>query len=176
MEISVKKLEEFIGEILDYSKNKRLVVQREAISLKDLCQEVSENLKFIDGYQHIKFDLDQLDNITINSDKARLKIIFNNLLSNAIKFRKKTDLSLIKIISFNRDNFVIIEVQDNGQGIRAELQSRIFEMFFRASENEKGSGLGLYIAKEAAEKINGTISVLSEYGTGSTFIIKLPIQ
>jgi signal transduction histidine kinase len=68
---------------------------------------------------------------------------------------------------------VKIVIQDNGEGIKGELQDRIFNMFFRASHSAKGSGLGLYIAKEAADKIRGTISVESEYGVGSKFILKI---
>jgi signal transduction histidine kinase len=70
---------------------------------------------------------------------------------------------------------LLIKIEDNGQGIRPEYQPRIFEMFFRASENEKGSGLGLYIAKEAAEKMGGTVTVDSEYGKGSIFTLEIPI-
>jgi signal transduction histidine kinase len=67
-----------------------------------------------------------------------------------------------------------IVVRDNGQGIRADLQTKIFDMFFRANEYSNGSGLGLYIAQEAAEKIGGRLYVESAYGKGSDFILELP--
>ncbi len=173
MEMSVKKLEEFISEILDYSRNKRMEIISEPILLKDLCQDVIENLKFTDGFQTIKIDLTELKETTLTTDKSRLRIIINNLLSNAIKFRRKEVESWIKIFASVQANQTIVAIQDNGQGIRTELQPRIFEMFFRGAENSKGSGLGLYIAREAAERINGKITVKSEYGKGSTFFIHL---
>ena len=64
-------------------------------------------------------------------------------------------------------------MQDNGEGIKEELQDYIFKMFFRAAQNSKGSGLGLYIAMEAAQKMGGTISVQSEYGKGGTFSLAI---
>ena len=68
----------------------------------------------------------------------------------------------------------MIYVEDNGEGIRPELSSKIFEMFFRASDKSKGSGLGLYIAKESAQKIGAKISMKSEYGKGSKFTVEVP--
>lgn len=65
-------------------------------------------------------------------------------------------------------------MEDNGEGIRPELLPNIFSMFFRANQNSSGSGLGLYIAKEAATKLGGNILVKSVFGEGSTFEIELP--
>jgi signal transduction histidine kinase len=176
IESSVKKLEAFISEILDYSRNKRLAVQLEKIKLKELCTEILENLKFMEEFQKVNIDLSPLEQQVVTADKSRLKIVLNNLLSNAIKFQKKVkeENSFIKISSVSVDHSVVIEIVDNGQGIRPELQPRIFEMFFRGTESEKGSGLGLYIAKEAVEKMNGDITVQSDYGKGTTFKLRLP--
>ena len=71
------------------------------------------------------------------------------------------------------DNFQLI-IEDNGEGIREEFQDKIFNMFYRASEKSKGSGLGLYIAKEMIDKLGGSIKVNSVYGEGTQFIIELP--
>ncbi len=67
-----------------------------------------------------------------------------------------------------------IKVEDNGQGIATEYHTKIFEMFFRANEESKGSGLGLYIVKEALMKLSGTIRLESTVGVGTTFTIVLP--
>ena len=69
-----------------------------------------------------------------------------------------------------------IEIQDNGIGVDKESQVKIFNMFYRVSHESVGSGLGLYIVKEAVSKLNGEIKVQSEIGTGTTFIIKIPNQ
>ena len=69
-----------------------------------------------------------------------------------------------------------IKVEDNGQGIAKEYHSRIFDMFYRANEMSKGSGLGLYIVKEALMKLSGSIQLDSTPGIGTTITIKLPQQ
>jgi len=71
---------------------------------------------------------------------------------------------------------VVLEVEDNGQGIAQEHQVKIFEMFFRATPNASGRGLGLYILKRSVDKLKGTIDIKSEIGLGSTFTVKLPLS
>jgi signal transduction histidine kinase len=78
-------------------------------------------------------------------------------------FIEETDFGNIKII-----------VADNGEGIPEQYQNKIFNMFFRGTESSKGSGLGLYILKNALDKLNGTINVESAYGKGSKFTVFLP--
>jgi signal transduction histidine kinase len=67
-----------------------------------------------------------------------------------------------------------IIVKDNGIGISKENQEKIFDMFYRVSENSVGSGLGLYIVKEIVEKLDGKIEVESEPGKGTAFSIHIP--
>jgi two-component system, sensor histidine kinase len=176
IEKSVLQLDSFINEILDYSRNKRMGISAEQVELKELCQEILNNLKYMDDFANIEVDLKELEESTIQQDKVRLKIILSNLISNAIRFQKRIPghKSIIKISSSRHSNNTLIHVEDNGEGIRPELNPKIFEMFFRASDKSKGSGLGLYIAKESAEKIGAKISLKSEYGKGSTFTIEIP--
>ncbi len=175
IEFSVVKLNTFIKEVLDYSHNKRLVLTLEQIRLKELCDEILENLKYMESYADLKVDFSGLEQTEIKNDKIRVKMILNNLLTNAMKYQKHTPghRPHIRISSRKKLNSIIIDVEDNGEGIRKEVQDKIFNMFFRGHEKSVGSGLGLYIAREAAEKINGKISMKSEYGKGSTFSLEL---
>ena len=175
IETSVVKLEMFIAEILDYSKNKRQEVIAEQVKLKELCHELLDNLKFMEDFHNISIDLSELRDQYIVQDKMRLKIILNNLLTNAVKFQKKIPghRPFIRISSRKTGERVLIRIEDNGEGIREELKGKIFDMFYRGTETAKGSGLGLYIAKEAAARIHGNISVESEYGRGSVFTVEL---
>ncbi len=175
---SVSKLDLFIKEILDYSRNNRLAIQQERINIKELCTEVIEGLRYMENFQKIKFELSGLDGKTILADRIRLKIILSNLLSNAIKFQKKFDnqIPFIQISCFESVESMKIIVQDNGEGIKPEIAPKIFDMFFRGHADSNGSGLGLYIAREAAEKLKGRINVSSEYGKGTTFIVEIPLN
>jgi signal transduction histidine kinase len=173
---SASKLDFFIKEILDYSRNKRLDIHREQIQLQVLCDEIVDDLKYMDRFQRMNFDFREIKSTTIYTDRLRLKMILNNLFSNAIKFQKRmaSEDPLLKISVRQEAGRQEIVVRDNGQGIRADLQTKIFDMFFRANEYSNGSGLGLYIAQEAAEKIGGRLYVESAYGKGSDFILELP--
>lgn len=176
IENSVLKLDSFINEILDYSRNKRMGIRAEQVELKTLCEEILENLKYMDDFSNIRVDLNGLTQSTIQQDKVRLKIILSNLISNAIRFQKKIPghQSVIKISSSRDLDITLIHVEDNGEGIRPELNQKIFEMFFRASDTSKGSGLGLYIARESAQKIGAKITLRSVYGKGATFTVVVP--
>jgi len=176
IETSVKKLDVFIGEILDYSRNKRSGINPEKVNLKEICDEILETVKYLDGFSDLSIEMPGLEQCIVSQDKTRLKIILSNLISNAIKFKKsKNEIAgWIKITAEKKEGILLIHVEDNGEGIKAELIKKIFDMFYRASEKAKGSGLGLYIALESAKKIGGTIRLKTEYGTGSCFTIEIP--
>ena len=175
IESSVRKLEVFIREVLEYSQNKRLDSVKEQFKLKDLCTEILDNLKYIEEYGNVEVDLNGLSEMEMTSDKTRLKIILNNLLTNAVKYQKRIPghRHVIKVSSLQKSNKVLIDIEDNGEGIHPDVQNKIFNMFFRGHHRSSGSGLGLYIAKEAAEKMGGNILVKSEYGKGATFTVEL---
>ncbi|MCU0420830.1 MAG: ATP-binding protein [Cyclobacteriaceae bacterium] len=176
VEQSVNKLDLFIREILDYSRNNRMAVSVEPIALKALCLEVIENLRYIDNFQRIAFACDTLEEHVITADKLRLKIILNNILSNAIKFQRPHEPHpWVRVTCRQKDGRIQVLITDNGEGMHEEVLQKLFTMFYRGSTRTTGSGLGLYIAKEAAEKMGGTIAVVSEYGKGSTFAVELPL-
>ncbi len=105
---------------------------------------------------------------------AMVKIVLGNLIENAIQFNVPKSPA-ISITVEQEGTQVFLRVADNGQGIDAELQDKIFDMYFRGSDRSKGNGLGLYIAKKAVEKLGGTITVSSTVYMGSTFTVTLPL-
>jgi PAS domain S-box-containing protein len=173
---NIKKLDGFIADILDYSRNARTEVLMEEVNLKELLNDVTQNLKFMGGNnRRVDIKIDVNDSAIIHSDKSRLNIILNNLVSNAIRYQNSqvpNPFVDIKVDTSDTETGIIIS--DNGIGINKEMHHKIFDMFFRVSEESVGSGLGLYIVKEAVNKLNGDIKLQSEIGKGSTFIIKIP--
>jgi signal transduction histidine kinase len=176
IEISVQKLEDFVGEVLEHSRTSRKEVQLEDVDIKDLTDGITDNLKFLENFNTIKLTL-QLNETTLKTDKFLIRVALSNLLSNAIKYqRRREDVAQeIKITSWQQDGYMNIRISDNGEGIAAPYTDKIFEMFYRGTTNSTGSGLGLFIAKEAVEKLNGRIDFTTEYGVGSEFTIKLPV-
>lgn len=175
MKDRVHSLDKFIKDITDYSRNNRLEITHEKVKLTELAEEVWESLKFAPEAFKIEFETDIAGDIVVESDKNRLKVIISNLVSNAIRYHDaRKARQFIRLSAELRENVFYLKVQDNGQGIAAEYHSRIFEMFYRANEQSKGSGLGLYIVKEALMKLSGTIQLDSSPGIGSTFTVRLP--
>jgi signal transduction histidine kinase len=171
----VYSLDKFIKDITDYSRNNRLEISREKVKLTDLATEVWDSLKFAPEAENINFQVDIADDIVVESDKNRLKVIMSNLVSNAIRYHdRRKDTQFIRLRAQVNGRVFYLKVEDNGQGIAPEYHTKIFDMFYRANEQSKGSGLGLYIVKEALIKLSGSIHLESSLGIGSTFTVKLP--
>jgi len=97
-------------------------------------------------------------------------------LSKAIKYSPENTKVIFETCV--EESVILLKVKDRGIGISQEDQKHLFERFFRASNtgNIKGTGLGLHIVKRYIDLMNGTIEVTSEIGTGSTFIVTLPLE
>ncbi len=175
MEGSVKRLENHIMDIIKYSKNHQLAISVQEIRLRNTIELILNQLRFQKGTEKIELELDVKEKITFYSDPMRLNMILFNLISNAFKYYDSTKQQQKIFISatVNAKN-VVIKIEDNGLGIDKHYLDRIFDLFFRANEKSTGSGLGLFIAKEASDKLGGTIEVASELKIGTTFTIHLP--
>jgi signal transduction histidine kinase len=116
------------------------------------------------------------DNLTISADLNMIKTILRNLITNAIKFTRKNGIVEVKAIIVN--NQAEISVADNGIGMTDETMAKLFRLdgnlSTKGTENEKGTGLGLFLCKEFVEKHGGKIWVESEYGKGSVFKFVIP--
>lgn len=173
MDRSLIKQDQFISDIIDYSKNKRKELVIESVSLCKIIDGALDQLHYIKGAKSIAISK-QLDVDYVFSDRLRLKIVINNLLSNAVKYSDdKKKAQFIAIKTYWSDGFCVIEIEDNGIGIMEQYHHNIFEMFFVTNSNT-GSGLGLYIVKEAVENMNGSITVTSEIKKGSKFTVRIP--
>jgi signal transduction histidine kinase len=175
MKESVRKLDDFIAEILDYSRNARSEISIESIDVDSVFQGVIENLHYMEGSKSCEFILDKEPDFELKSDARRIKVIMSNLVSNAIKYQDPKKEKCVVRVQFKKlNNRIEIRVEDNGIGISDQNQAKIFEMFYRATSIASGSGLGLYIVKETADKLGGMVSVESNLGKGSAFTVILP--
>jgi signal transduction histidine kinase len=177
LKTSIKKLDGFIIDILDYSRNSRLETENQEIHFKELLADITDHLKFMgaDNQRSVDIRTKISNGVTFYSDKNRVSIVLNNLISNAIRYQNLNipDPYVEIEIGVNEDS-ATIAVRDNGIGINKEDQDKVFNMFHRVAKNSIGSGLGLYIVKEAIERLDGTITLISEIDKGSEFKIYLP--
>ncbi|MEQ8518666.1 MAG: HAMP domain-containing sensor histidine kinase [Cytophagales bacterium] len=175
METSVFKLDDFIKDIIDFSRNARTVVEKKEINFDSFVHEVWQNHQYISDSEKISFEyINELDR-PFKGDEKRMSIILSNLLSNAIRYQNYSrDNAKIQVKIERDDECLKMTVQDNGPGIPEQYQEKIFDMFFRANDTKNGSGLGLYIVKETVEKLDGVIRLKSSSISGSSFQVFIP--
>jgi len=175
MKERVETLNGFIADIISYSRNTRLDVIEEDIDLSQMVDQILENLEYFENRKELRIEKEIEEKLSLKCDSSRLRVILNNLIANAIKYHNlNQEDPFIRISAKTEDGFILIGVEDNGKGIDESYKDKIFEMFYRASESSEGSGLGLYIAREMTDKLNGQLSVDTVLGQGSTFTIILP--
>lgn len=175
MDKSVKKLDDFIKQLTQFSQDVRLKVVRKPIDFKEMVDEILQDLKFMDNAARLAISVKVDQTGIFLSDPVRLGIVIANLLSNAIKYQDlKKEQSTLEIVIRANDQDAECTFSDNGLGIRAEHLEKVFDLFFRASIQATGTGLGLYITHNAIHKLGGKIKVDSELGVGTTFTLLLP--
>lgn len=172
---SINRLDEFIKNILSYSRNNRTGLEAEKISIQETVSGILDSLQSVSEAKGINFQIDIQESQPFYTDRLRFNTILENLVSNAIKYHKEEEESdkYIKITGFADQENLQISIADNGIGIAPEYHKKIFDMFFRISGNKDGSGIGLYIVKDTIEILQGSIELNSERDLGTTFIITL---
>jgi len=172
----VNQLDHFISDVLSHSKNLKLDIKNGQVLFDEIVDTAFRNLSYMEGADQIRKEV-QITGSDFYSDPWRIEEIFRNLISNAIKYRKLDSASHeIKVSITIEQNQAIISFRDNGIGINRQNLTKVFDMFYRASEQSGGSGLGLYIVKNAVEKLGGRVTVGSEPGEYTIFEIVLPNQ
>lgn len=169
------KLRAFILELLGYSRNQRTALQPEQVDIRKMVDEVISSLQYANGADNIDFQVFVRVRQPVALDRVRTMIVLSNLLLNSIQYRRRDISSWIKIMINPAESGVQIMVADNGIGIRHEQRERIFDMFFKGNEESESTGLGLFIVKETAEKMGGTVQLSSAENEGACFRVDLPV-
>ena len=177
MENSVKKLDTFILSMHDYYNLQRGQLLISELNLSSLIRDLEEIYKVYTSSNSISFvyEVDQPE--VFRNDEMSLKVILNNLISNALKYqRKNNENKLVEIKAKVEKGLATIYVTDNGIGIPENSLSEIFNLFFRATSQDSGSGFGLYNVKDALLKLSGDIQVESVLNAGTTFKVTIPTK
>ncbi|MFN8341415.1 MAG: ATP-binding protein [Cyclobacteriaceae bacterium] len=170
-----RKLDQFIHDILDYARNARLGVTLTAVHVGQQLDQVLEGLDRMRHFEKVKFIRSFDPELLVHSDPVRLRIILNNLITNSIRYyNPHTDNPHVIIRASATDQTWTVVIEDNGLGIPAEIQNRVFEIFFKGTEHSTGSGLGLFIVKETVTALQGTIELQSTLGQGTIITMVFP--
>ena len=173
----VEEMRSLINDILMISRleTKELMPTKEMLCVKSVAEEVKKTLKPLADENNVSLEIHCCDEF-VYMDRSHLQGILSNLMGNAVKYNRpggfvQTDITM-------DSTSLSIRVEDSGIGIAKEDQKRIFERFYRVdkgrSKRVAGTGLGLSIVKHVTEFYGGCVSVESQSGVGSTFLVQLP--
>lgn len=175
MESAMVKLDNYIQNIHDYYNLRRGEVQITEINFDEIVKDMKDIYEMTSRIDKTRFEITLSASEAFRSDEVSLKIILNNLLSNAFKYQKKNiDDKFVRLDIEVSKGKAVISVIDNGIGIQESSIAHIFNMFYRATSEELGSGFGLYNVKDALGKLGGNIEVDSKEAVGSTFKVIIP--
>lgn len=183
VQISARNLVELVNDILDISKIEanRMQLENADYQLKDFLHEVVDIMRVRAQEKGLEFYINILGNLpnAFNGDEKKLRQVLMNVISNAIKYTRKGSVKItIEGLWKENNYFLKCIIKDTGIGIKSENVDKIFEAFERVdtvnNQGIEGTGLGLSIVKSLVQIMGGSISVNSEYGIGSEFVIEIP--
>lgn len=175
-----KKMLQLVDQVHDLRKGEQnlLKLNLESFDFTAFISEIKQDFEALAKDSSKKLVLEgDVKQLFVVADQQKLEVVINNLLNNAFKFTKKGDT--VNLSYRTADDGLFIEVKDSGSGIKKEDLGHLFERFYQSSKEEGfsvGSGIGLELSKMLVELHYGDITVESEYGHGTKFLIKLPIQ
>jgi signal transduction histidine kinase len=172
------RLNNLVQDLLNVSRIEqgRLTIEPKNVDISAIIKTLITNYSHKAGEKNLQLVYDAPQPVWVYADQSRVQEIMTNLIDNAIKYTPKGQVT---IKHRNEGKKVITSVVDTGPGMSAEESSRLFQRFYRVrNDNTKdipGTGLGLWIIKQYAEKMGGTITVSSIVGVGTDFTVVLPV-
>ncbi len=175
IESSITKLDHFVANIINYSRNSKLEVLPAPVDFSSIIESAIDSLSYLEGAAIVKCVVQTHNQeIPYHCDADRLLVIFKNIISNSFQYFDPWKSSMLHVDIVISEASAVITFADNGIGIQTDIMERAFDMFFRGSDRSGGSGLGLYIAKTTVEKLNGKIILQSTLGLGTTVEVEIP--
>jgi signal transduction histidine kinase len=175
VEKTTKKLQFLARDALSFHRNKRTELVFKTVPIESIINSVIEDHRFFSNSENLKFEVEVTQNGEFISDVTRIRFVLNNLISNAIKYQDSTKASNnVKIYFTNDANTATLIVEDNGVGIEADILPKIFDIYYRGSNQSTGAGIGLYVATDAVRMLDGSIDVNSTKGLSTNFTVKIP--
>ncbi len=173
IERSVQRLDATLMELIELARTRKGASKLSAIRLRAFMDTILESLEHLARFNKVKFNLEIPDQLEVYSDRVLLQSVVQSLVHNAIAYsdRHQPDIT---ISATSTEKTVELRIHDNGAGIPEAVRPRIFEMFYRGHLDSSGAGLGLFIVKNALDKMNGTIRFECPPGDGTIFYVTLP--
>jgi signal transduction histidine kinase len=156
---------------------RNLVPDIKSINLESLVTQIVADVKDTHRSSNVKIEIENAAAFPILTDEHVVSDILYQVILNAMQFAdtSKSDQT-VSIKAIAQNDILEVEISDNGLGIDELVMPRIFDLYYRGSDASNGSGLGLYLVKNAVEKLDGTISVSSRARIGTQVRIAIPFK
>lgn len=172
---SIGKLDDYIYKMLDFYRSTKIDNKVSQIDFKDIVEQQLNAYKEKFDIDHIQIDIQINQEFAFFSDDSKIRVILNNLFSNSVQFQNSGQSeNKISLRIEVAESSASITLADNGIGIEEKYHPDVFNLFTRATQKNVGTGLGLYMVKEAVEQMGGKIDLESVFGEGATFKVTLP--
>gem|GEM_PF-2191218 len=174
---TLKKLDNILLGFVRVISVKDAKASYEEININRLIDDTLKKLENNTGYSRMNITKMGTLQSSFVSNRVVIESIFQNIMENAIKYQSPSlEKSILNILVWEKEKEVCFAFVDNGIGFDSSYLEKVFEMYFRASQEQQGSGLGLYLVNIGVKKLGGKIDVWSEKGKGAKFIVSLPLN
>jgi PAS domain S-box-containing protein len=168
-----KKLDAILTSLIEITHITRKNSEKKNIDLpaffNHLISRFNGKMKLVE----LNSEIEEIKNFS--ADPKLLENVFHNLLDNSIRYKKpEAEKSEVELKIFQQNGHTIFKLRDYGVGIPDDQQEKVFNLFYKANINSSGSGLGLYIAKESVERMNGIMEMESRQGEGTAVTVVIP--
>lgn len=177
IDASAKRLDNILIGLVHTMNLKDTKKMDEEINFNQMISESLKMFEHYEGYSRMIISNSVAVVSPFYSSKLIMDFIFQNMIENAIKYQNYNNKeSFLKITITEKNKIIQAIFEDNGIGIDSSFHNKIFEMYFKAHNESKGSGLGLYLVNTGIKRLNGNIQIESEKAKGTKFIISMPLN
>jgi len=172
---STDRLDSALVDLLHVTRLNKSKLKVEKVDLVALVGEILQSIDHMAERRDVDFNISVRYRDPFPTDRNSLSSVLQNLIVNAVKYKKGGEYQhQVNVIIDHHQQGIQVIVSDNGEGIRPEIQEKIFQMFYRGNKKSRGTGLGLYIVKQSVDKMGGELKLESEVGVGTRFTIYFP--
>ena len=174
IELSMQQMNDLLKSLSLFTQASLEEVFYENTSVRALVESAKHGLQYLHGFRDVVFELDIDNTLVIKTDPILLSEALKALLTNAITF-KRDEKPRVSVKANIFDNYLKIEIADNGEGMTEDVQKKAFDIFYRGSEKSKGTGLGLYMVRKIAHRLGGEVH-LEPLPIGLRVVLSIPVD
>lgn len=176
IETASKKLDGTLTDLVKAMQFKEALQFSDKVYFDKMVADILNRFFYYPSFSTLQVSVDVVAEGPFITNRLIMETILQNLIENSIKYQNpEAKQPILKINILQKSDMAEITIEDNGIGIEEAAQAKIFDMYFRATNSAKGTGLGLYLVKNGIDKLKGKIELYSKPGEKTIFKVSLPV-